>query len=128
MAAYKFGAEKRELYLEAIRKGGRRIESCKAAGIHYETLRLYVNSHPEFQKEIDTAEIIACEPVENALYQRALAGNLGAIVFYLTNRCAQRWSDRRNPPVYANIEVTKDQKPADIIADLKKMLANTKED
>jgi len=45
------------------------------------------------------AEQQVIELVEDALIQTCLKGNLGAIVFYLTNRASDRWADRRQPNV-----------------------------
>jgi hypothetical protein len=98
------------------------------AGVCYDTVASYCKANPEFVAEIDRAEVEACDPVEDALRQKALSGNLGAIIFWLMNRSGGRWVDKRHPPVIAQTVVEKEQTPQEIIADLEKMLASAKPD
>lgn len=91
----KFGAKKRAAYLEALRRGLRRGLAAKQAGIHRETARLAYNGDPEFAAAVELAELDSCEPIEDAMYQAALAGSVVAIQVWLYNRSPTRWRDQR---------------------------------
>lgn len=56
------------------------------------TINNWKNAHPEFLESIKEAKDRADANVVNALYQQAMAGNVGACCFWLKNR--QGWRDR----------------------------------
>ncbi len=91
---YKFDKERRELYLDGIRRGLRVCEAAKAAGIHRDTVYKYKQKHPEFQEEEDRAESDSLEVIENKLYMMAEAGNMRAIEMILYSRSPGRYSRR----------------------------------
>lgn len=91
----KFGAVKRAAFLTALREGSRRGAAAEAVGISRETVRLAYNADPDFAAQVEQAEMDANEPVEDALYQAALAGNVVAAQVWLYNRMPERWQDRR---------------------------------
>ena len=92
---HSFTPSKQKKYLECIRKGMRICAAAKAVKVSVSTIWAYRKQHPEFEALIEQAEIEACEPVENALLLRAIEGHFPAMVFWLVNRSAGRWSDIR---------------------------------
>jgi hypothetical protein len=97
----KFTVPKRAAYLEELRNGKRRGQAAQAVGISRQQVRAFANEYPEFQAEMDQAEIDACDAVEDALYQQALKGNITACLVWLYNRSGDRWKDKRNHLVAA---------------------------
>ena len=93
----KFTAIKREAYVEALRKGLRRGKAADSVGISRQQVRAYAKDFPEFQDQIDQAEIDACDDVEDALRTAAINGNVTACLAWLFNRSGGRWMDKRNP-------------------------------
>lgn len=91
----KFGAAKRARYLELIAEGYRFGAAAEAVGISRDTVRTYCNDYPEFAEARARAEMDAAEPVEEALRQNALGGNVVAQQVWLYNRSGDRWRDQR---------------------------------
>ena len=94
-----FSSVKKDRYLGLLRQGAGRQAAAKAAGVTYRTIFNYTKSHPEFAEEVDFAEMESCFPIEMAMYQKALEGSFPHAVFYLQNRSASRWEDKRKPNV-----------------------------
>lgn len=92
---YKFGPAKRQAYLDALRRGLRRGAAAASVGISPERICQWCKEHPEFRDEIDRAELAAIGQVEDALFQKCLAGHPACIMFYLMNRAPEEWKDRR---------------------------------
>lgn len=86
-----FGKPQREQFLEEIRRGMRRGLAADALRIQREIVHAYAAEHPEFEDAIKQAERDANEPVEDALYQAAVSGNVTAISLWLLNRAPDRW-------------------------------------
>lgn len=57
--------------------------ACKQAGVGRTSFYEYYNSDPDFKKEIDGIEGIACDFVESALHRRISEGSDAAMIFYL---------------------------------------------
>lgn len=92
----KFDAARREIFLDLLRKGIRRTQACKKAGISRPTFNKCMNNNKKFAAEVAQAETDANELVEQALFNTALKGNPTAQQVWLYNRCPERWQDKRN--------------------------------
>lgn len=92
----RFTIEKKQAYLVHLREGMRRGAAAQAVGVNRETVRRHYNRYESFRKAIEDAEMDANEPVEDALYEAALSGNVVACQVWLYNRMPERWADRRN--------------------------------
>src|SRR5574344_2031628 len=92
----KFDAARRELFLDLLRKGIRRTQACKKAGISRPTFNKCMNNNKKFAAEVAQAETDANELVEQAMFNSALKGNVTAQQVWLYNRDPERWSDKRN--------------------------------
>jgi hypothetical protein len=120
MSEYKFTRLKQGVYLDNLRQGMRRGKAAEAVGVSRQIVARYRKDHPEFRDEEDQAEIEACDPVEDALYTKALGGNLGAIIFWLLNRSGGRWLDKRQNPV---VQIQPPEANAqEMVEELKKLL------
>lgn len=93
---YKLTDKKKELYLDALRRGLRRGAAAESIGMKRWAIRRAAIADPEFAAAIEAAELDAVEAVEDALYDAALSGNVVAIQVVLYNRAPGRWADRRN--------------------------------
>ena len=93
---YKFDESKRDEYLDHLRNGKNRGAAASAVGIHRTTIHDYLAASPDFAHECKVAENDAIAEVEDVLRETALSGNTTALIFYLTNRAHDRWSDKRN--------------------------------
>lgn len=93
---YRFNDRRRAVYLDFLREGMRRGAAAVATGISRETVHHTIHNDPEFAAAVDRAELDACEPVEDALYQAAVSGNVHACEVWLYNRIPGKWADRRN--------------------------------
>ena len=74
--------ETRKALLNALAAGKTRGESCKIAGITYQTLRRTEKDDPEFAEQVMDAEEISFDPVEKRVRQMATAGDSFAIKEY----------------------------------------------
>jgi hypothetical protein len=92
----KFDAARREIFLDLLRKGIRRTQACKKAGISRPTFNKCMNNNKKFAAEVAQAETDANELVEQAMFNSALKGNVTAQQVWLYNRDPERWSDKRN--------------------------------
>jgi len=92
----KFDAARREIFLDLLRKGIRRTQACKKAGISRPTFNKCMNNNKKFAAEVAQAETDANELVEQAMFSSALKGNVTAQQVWLYNRDPDRWSDKRN--------------------------------
>lgn len=106
----KFDKIKRAMVLEGLSKGGRRIATCLAAGISYDTFKRAIAAEPEFYKAVSLAETRADDLVEAALHKLATgyrdpaggfhAPNVIAAQVWLYNRRPEKWKDARNRIVF----------------------------
>jgi len=92
----KFDAARREIFLDLLRKGVRRTQACKKAGISRPTFNKYMNNNKKFAAEVAQAETDANELVEQAMFSSALKGNVTAQQVWLYNRDPEHWQDKRN--------------------------------
>ncbi|MBT9145814.1 MAG: hypothetical protein DDT42_01691 [candidate division WS2 bacterium] len=93
---YKFNKVKKKKLLELLKSGLRRGAAAKQVGVTPQIVNYHRRNDEEFSRLVDEAEMEANEPVEDALYQAALSGNIIAIQVWLYNRDPDRWSDRRS--------------------------------
>ena len=57
------------------------------------TLRRWMEQEPQIKQAITNGGEAALAAVENALFKKAQAGDLGAMCFYLKNRDPKHWSE-----------------------------------
>lgn len=126
---FRFNDINREKYLGCLRQGMRRGAAAKAAGISRQQVLAYQRQHPEFLRECQQAEADACDVVEEALWRKAVDGNMTAIVFWLLNRSEGRWQDKRAVS-QVNVNVPTQDTEAELLlrlAELKRMEEGVKQ-
>lgn len=94
---YKLNTIKKEAYLEAIGNGLGKHDAARSIGVTRQAVWEHAKKDPAFAEAIAEAEMDACEAVEDVLYQTALKGNVKAIMYWLCNRCPERWQWRPKP-------------------------------
>lgn len=99
----RFGAAKREQYLQLLREGSRRHAAARAVNVDPSTVARYARENPDFARGIDEAEMEANQIVEDALFQAAASGNVIACQVWLYNREPDRWMDMRRIGVQAQV-------------------------
>lgn len=85
---------KRLLLIRMWRRDGFTIEeTARAMKINPDTLYKWMKRFPEINEAIKTGKDEANAIIENKLYQRALNGNMTAIIFYLKNNWRDKYND-----------------------------------
>lgn len=102
----RFNDTLRNEFIKLLESGMRPGKAAKAIGVTYTTIRSHRNADPDFDKACDLAEIEGLEPVEDKLYELALAGDLPAIKTILFNRNKGRWQDMRRTQTDVNVHQT----------------------
>ena len=100
----RFDADAKARYLDALRRGNTRGAAAASAGVSRRTPELHAASDPAFAEEIDAAEAAAVARVEDALFQKAIEGNVKAILAWLHNRAPEQWKSVRR--LEAKVEAT----------------------
>ena len=106
MKNYKLTKSRVETYLQHLREGKLRGQAAALINVSPDAVRKYAVRDAEFRAAIEAAEMDACEPIENALYTSAVDGNLGAQIFWLTNRGGGRWQNTQRTQTEHSGEVT----------------------
>lgn len=102
----KFNDTKKQLYVQHIAAGGRRVASAKAVGVSWACVWMAFKEDVEFAEAVMIAETLANEHVENAVYNTALNGDVRAQQYWLNNRWPERWRNERHLNVDADVNVT----------------------
>lgn len=67
-------------------------------GITTSTLYEWKKKFPAFSEALKKGKEICDYEVENALYKKALSGDVTAMIFWLKNRKADKWRDKQPEP------------------------------
>lgn len=95
--AYRFNAERREMYLALLAVGVRRTAAARKAGVNPLTAYRHIHGNPRFAEQVAMAEHEANEAMERALYKNGIEkNNVIAQLAWLNNRMPDRWVDRRS--------------------------------
>ena len=89
-------------------------------GISRSTLNEWKKKYPDISDNIKKGKEVIDYEVENAVVSMALNGNITAAMFYLQNRCPDKWKDQRKLGVVLASKTEDDP----ITAALKKELEN----
>lgn len=92
-------------------------EIAAGIGVSRSTLALWKARHPEFSDALRAWKGEADDAVELSLYRKALGGDTTAAIFWLKNRRAQDWRDKREVEHSGEMEFTsKEQRDAAVAA------------
>ena len=97
----KFTQEKREEYLNHLRRGCLKFESARLVGVSYRTIERRRVDDDEFRAEEQRALAEAREGVEKVLRDMALEGDLGAIKTWLTAHDRSTYGDKKQVEIDA---------------------------
>lgn len=92
--------KKYDTYLAGLEEGQRPTVAARNAGLTAEALRTRRDRDPAFIERERAAEAIGSEPVEAALREAALNGNVVAAKEWLEKRSEERWAEK--PKVVRN--------------------------
>lgn len=81
-----------DVYLGALESGQLMTSAAKAAGLALDTLRKRRSVDPTFAENERLARAVGAEPVEAALREAALNGNVPAAVKWLERYSAETWA------------------------------------
>ena len=76
--------------------GATDIELAEFIDISTETLHRWKKLYPEFSSSIKEGKELADARISDALYQKALAGDSTAMIFWLKNRRSKHWRDKQD--------------------------------
>jgi len=72
-------------------EGKARANACAEAGVSRATFYRWLKKDKRFAREVAEAEELAVMLVEDALYLKAIKGDVRAMIFFLTNKRPERW-------------------------------------
>lgn len=81
--------------LRGIAKGNTISLACEMAGISPTTFWMWRKKWPRISELTESLILSRIQTVEDKLFNQCVNGNMTAIIFFLTNRCPERWADRR---------------------------------
>lgn len=117
----------RLLLIRTWRRDGLTIEeTARAMKINPDTLYKWMKRFPEINEALKTGKDEAVAVIENKLYQRALTGNMTAIIFYLKNNWRDKYNDSQLSPEERELakertrKLRAETKAAEIELDIKK--------
>jgi len=93
---YKWTSEVRQQFLEMLAGGCSQSYALKKLGISRYCLYDHMNLDPMLREEIKEAKAMANEQVKDMLFDKAMNGNVTAIIFWLCNNDPEHW--RRTDP------------------------------
>ena len=84
------------ILVEGWARDGLTLEQiAKNLGISKDTLYSYKNKYSDFSDALKKGREVVDYEVEGALYKAAMSGNVTAQIFWLKNRKAKEWKDRK---------------------------------
>jgi hypothetical protein len=101
---YKFTEEKRGVFCGMLENGVGRAMAARACGVSIFTVLGYLNTDTAFEKMVNEAEARAIDKVESSIYNKALEGDVNAAKYVLNNLRANKWADKREVKVDANVK------------------------
>ena len=84
-----------ERVIGALSMGADLMIAARIVGVSREALRKYCAKNPATALRMDEAKSFADERVVKSLFNKALAGDTTAMIFWLKNRQPTAWRDRR---------------------------------
>lgn len=95
--------KKIELVLESVSNGVSVAAACESAelarSVFYDWRRASVENHDRYYDELDKCT----SAIESALYNKAIGGEVVAMIFWLTNRSKGRWLHKQVQEIQAQV-------------------------
>ncbi len=92
--------------LESLRQGAYVVKAAEAAGITAHTVHSWRRKDAAFAAKMDEALKGRITTVVDALYSKAVGGNVTAMIFYLCNRACSDWRHVQHIQHAGDIAVT----------------------
>lgn len=73
-------------------------------GVHVATLYKWKNRSDKMDEALKRSKEIVDREVENALYKKAVGGDVTAMIFWLKNRKYMEWRDRKETQLSGNVQ------------------------
>lgn len=81
------------------RRDGLTIEQvAQSVGVNQDTIYTWIKRFPEIAEALKNGKEEANAIIENKLFQKALTGNMTAIIFYLKNNWRDKYNDSQLSP------------------------------
>ena len=91
-----FQNQQKAAVIESLLGGVLVSQAAKAAGVDRVTVWRWRQHDEQFDAAYDAAMLSRIATIEDALYTQAVKGNVGAMCFWLANRCPERWQHISN--------------------------------
>jgi len=99
----KIAGKLREQFLGAL-KGGAGVEiAALAVGVTPRAAKKKIARDQRFREDVNEARSLADNAIQARLYDKALAGDIKAIIWWLKNRQPELWKDRREVDITQEI-------------------------
>lgn len=105
-------------FCDLIRNGHLRFDACRQLDVTVSMVQTAYRADPNFRSDLDEALLEATEPVENALYVSAKAGEPWATKMWLERRDKERWGEAPK-----QIQVTHEQVGPELLESVGGILA-----
>jgi hypothetical protein len=92
--AYKFTRERKDEYLEHLKRGVGRCQAAVLVGINVKTVEREVAKDQDFALARDDAEMYADDHVAESLFTAAIGGDVTAMKHWLRYRRPDEWADK----------------------------------
>ena len=99
--------------VESLGNGSTRAAACEAAGIDRSTFYQWLKRDSRFLKRVEQTLVSRVTMVEDALYERALAGDVKAQIHWLRCREPDKWEPHRRRSIDANVNMFDGGGPVD---------------
>lgn len=76
------------------REGLTEAQICVNMGVSVSSLESWKNAHPKILEALKEGKEVVDFQVENALYKKAISGDVAACIFWLKNRRSDRWREK----------------------------------
>lgn len=85
------------------------VQIARKMGICRATLNAWKKANKEILEKLKKGKDVADREVEKVLYEKALSGDVTAIIFWLKNRKPDEWRDKRETRLTGNVQAVPDR-------------------
>lgn len=78
---------------------------AKNMGVSRTSLSNWKNQYPEILEALKKGKSVVDFEIENALFEKALSGDIRAIIFWLKNRKPKEWRDKQEATIKTSINI-----------------------
>jgi len=109
MAKEKYDPETFPLLAEGYARDGLTdLQIAEKLGISKNTFYIYVKKYSDFRDALKRGKAPVDQMVENALFKKALSGDITAMIFWLKNRRPDKWRDKKDVEHSGSLQIEVD--------------------